>query len=75
MRVSEEVNPENRFSGFDVTYVDATLSPDQPALPEEYKVLGVRWNVHSDQLIFELCKYNWCGSYEEKSCQFDWSFL
>jgi len=53
-RVSEEVNPANRFSGSDVTYVDATLSPDQPVLPEEHKVLGVRWNVHSDQLIFEL---------------------
>jgi len=53
-RVSEEVNPEKRCSGSDVTYVDATLSPDQPTLPEEYKVLGVRWNVHSDQLIFEL---------------------
>jgi len=38
----------------DITYVDATLSPDQPTLPAEHKVLGVRWNVQSDQLIFEL---------------------
>ena len=38
----------------DVSYVDATLSPDQPTLPEEHKVLGVCWHVQSDQLIFEL---------------------
>ena len=38
----------------DVTYVDATLSPDQLTLPAEHKVLGVCWNVQPDQLIFEL---------------------
>ena len=51
-----EVSPEqNRYSHVsDATYVDDTLSPDQPTLPEEHKVLGVCWNSQSDQLIFDL---------------------
>lgn len=51
-----EVNPDHAKDSHisDVTYVDMTLSPNQPTLPEEHKVLGVRWNVQSDQLIFEL---------------------
>ena len=38
----------------DVTYIDVILSPDQLTLLAEHKVLGVCWNVWSDQLIFEL---------------------
>lgn len=55
-RMMREANPDHAKDSHisDVTYVDTTLSPDQPILPEEHKVLGVRWNVQSDQLIFEL---------------------
>ena len=55
-RMMREVNPDHARDSHisDVTYVDTTLSPDQPTLPEEHKVLGVCWNVQSDQLIFEL---------------------
>ena len=36
------------------TYVEATLPTDQSSGPGEQKVLGVRWNVLQDQLVFEL---------------------
>ena len=38
----------------DVTYANATLSTEQLNQPDEHKVLGVCWNIQSDQLIFEL---------------------
>ena len=38
----------------DATYADVMLCSHQCAQPEEHKVLGVRWNNQSDQLIFEL---------------------
>ena len=38
----------------DITYTDPTLSTEQLSQPDEHKVLGVRWNIQTDQLIFEL---------------------
>ena len=37
----------------DITSVNATFSSELVNQPEEHKVLGVRWNIQSDQLIFE----------------------
>ena len=56
LRMSKEVSPEqNRFSHIsDVTYVNDTMSPNQTILPKENKVLGVRWDSQSDQLMFDL---------------------
>ena len=37
-----------------VTCDDATSSTEQPNGTEEHKVLGVCWNIRSDQLVFQL---------------------
>ena len=36
----------------DESYAKATLGSMQETRPEESKILGVRWNPHTDQLIF-----------------------
>ena len=55
----QEKNVETRTTPTEVeaseeTYVEATLPADQSSGPGEQKVLGVRWNVLQDQLVFEL---------------------
>ena len=52
-RVKRE-EPHLSKDNADVTYADTTLFTEQLNQPDEHKVLGVRWNIQTDQLIFEL---------------------
>ena len=44
---------EGSQSELDESYAKATLGSVQPTRPEESKILGVRWNPHTDRLIFD----------------------
>ena len=49
-----ELDQARDIGMLDITYVNATLLTEPINQPEEHKVLGVHWNIKSDQLIFEL---------------------
>ena len=42
-------------SNTDETYAESTLGNVSPLCPEEQRILGVHWNVPSDQYIFSFC--------------------
>ena len=45
---------ENCVDSSDASSIDPTPSSDSLNKPEEHKVLGVRWNIQSDQFVFDL---------------------
>ena len=47
--------PQNDHSPVGQSYAKVTLGTTQPAGPQEAKILGVRWNPQTDQLIISTC--------------------
>ena len=45
---------EREVKAAEETYAESTLPINQSSLPDDQKVLGVRWDVPSDQLVFSL---------------------
>ena len=45
---------EREVKAAEETYAESMLPINQSSLPDDKKVLGVRWDVPSDQLVFSL---------------------